>query len=114
MPLNYQQLNLRGADPTLPYSFIEFGYGNFNTEYGLPGTAEYGASGWNSPLGSIDGGCGGDPYLYPMVPGNIAYNSPWIIADDGQPTPEPATIALLGSALLGLGVVYLRRRRAKA
>jgi formylglycine-generating enzyme required for sulfatase activity len=28
--------------------------------------------------------------------------------------PEPATITLLGSALLGLGVVYLRRRRAKA
>jgi formylglycine-generating enzyme required for sulfatase activity len=28
--------------------------------------------------------------------------------------PEPATLTLLGSALLGLGVVYLRRRRAKA
>jgi len=29
-------------------------------------------------------------------------------------TPEPSTIALLGSALLGLGVVYLRRRSAKS
>ena len=28
--------------------------------------------------------------------------------------PEPATLALLGSALLGLGVIYLRRRMAKA
>jgi hypothetical protein len=28
--------------------------------------------------------------------------------------PEPATLTLLGSALLGLGFVYLRRRRAKA
>ena len=28
--------------------------------------------------------------------------------------PEPATLTLLGSALLGLGVVCLRRRRAKA
>ncbi len=28
--------------------------------------------------------------------------------------PEPATLALLGSALLGLGVVYLRRRRVVA
>jgi hypothetical protein len=30
------------------------------------------------------------------------------------PVPEPATFTLLGAALLGLGVVYLRRRRAKA
>jgi hypothetical protein len=28
------------------------------------------------------------------------------------PTPEPATLTLLGSALLGFGVIYLRRRRA--
>ncbi len=29
-------------------------------------------------------------------------------------TPEPSTLSLLSAALLGLGVVYLRRRRAKA
>jgi hypothetical protein len=28
----------------------------------------------------------------------------------GQTVPEPATLTLLGSALLGLGVAYLRRR----
>ena len=27
--------------------------------------------------------------------------------------PEPATLSLLGSAILGLGVVYLWRRKAK-
>jgi len=31
----------------------------------------------------------------------------------GVPVPEPATLTLFGSALLGLGVVYLRRRLAK-
>jgi hypothetical protein len=31
-----------------------------------------------------------------------------------QPVPEPATLTLLCSALLALGVVCLRRRAAKA
>jgi hypothetical protein len=35
--------------------------------------------------------------------------STWVIAG----VPEPSTVTLLFSALLGLGVVYLRRRRAK-
>ncbi len=36
--------------------------------------------------------------------------SPWIIAT-AAPVPEPATLTSLGSALLGLGIVYLRRRK---
>ena len=46
----------------------------------------------------------------PITPGSIGANSSWVIAT----VPEPATLTLLGSALLGLGVVYLRRRGAKA
>jgi hypothetical protein len=52
---------------------------------------------------------------FPATPGNIgSCGADWVIAGNGQPTPEPATLALLGSALLGLAVVYLRRRGAKA
>ncbi len=41
---------------------------------------------------------------------NASPGSSWIIAGV---VPEPTTLTLLGSALLGLGVVYLRRRGAK-
>ena len=51
----------------------------------------------------------------PSIPGIQLGVAPMIIADDGQlvSTPEPGTLTLLVSALLGLGVVYLRRRGAK-
>jgi hypothetical protein len=49
----------------------------------------------------------------PNVNGLSLGDPDWIIAVT-QPVPEPATLTLFGSALLGLGVVYLRQRRAKA
>jgi hypothetical protein len=47
---------------------------------------------------------------YPSYSGDHLYA---ISNEITVPTPEPASITLLGSALLGLGLVNLRRRRAK-
>jgi hypothetical protein len=51
-------------------------------------------------------------YIIGFLPLNAGppATDPWIIAT-AQPVPEPATLTLLASALSGLGVVYLRRRR---
>ncbi len=46
----------------------------------------------------------------PSVPGGAIGLSPMLI---GTVVPEPGTLTLLASALLGLGVVSQRRRRAK-
>jgi hypothetical protein len=47
-------------------------------------------------------------------PGFTTYYRDFSFSGSPVATPEPATLTLLGSALLGLGVVYLRRRGAKA
>jgi hypothetical protein len=46
-------------------------------------------------------------------PGFTTYYKDFSFNGSPATTPEPATITLLASALLGLGVVYLRRRRTK-
>ncbi len=47
--------------------------------------------------------------IYPNLL-SLGGTDPWVIA---TAVPEPSTLTLLAAALLGLGVVYLRRRRAK-
>jgi hypothetical protein len=76
-------------------------------------------------LADINGG--GDGYLsnqflsgLPVGTGNLGTPGFNFSSTPGEyftvtaPVPEPATLTLLGSALLGLGLVYLRRRGAKA
>ncbi len=78
-------------------------YMNLGYQYGDPTIY---AGGISIPDGP---GVGGFFASYPpAVPGSIAYNNPWVIAA----VPEPASLTLLGSALLGVGVVYLRRPAA--
>lgn len=52
---------------------------------------------------------------YAPILGGASTGDPWIIADGGHAVPEPGTLVLLASTLLGrAGAVCLRRRRAKA
>jgi uncharacterized repeat protein (TIGR03803 family) len=52
--------------------------------------------------------------LYGMTDAGGSSNAGVVFSLTTTPAPEPGTLSLLVSALLGLGVVYLRRRRVKA
>jgi hypothetical protein len=62
------------------------------------------ATGFASPEDNFDANV--DNFTIGTAGGTTTY--------DFEPIPEPGTLTLLGTALLGLGVVYLRRRRARA
>jgi hypothetical protein len=70
------------------------------TEYAYDGTYSGTVS---DPSGNY---LAGFPGLLALQSGAIYSTEPWIIA---TAAPEPAGLTLLGSAALGLGVVYLRR-----
>jgi hypothetical protein len=81
---------------------------------------------WSVPL------AGGTPSVvvtdsaFQQIEGLAFYNNALYVADSGTGStgtiwkvslgaaPEPGTLTLLGSAVLGVGAVCLRRRRAKA
>ena len=50
---------------------------------------------------------------FPPTTGEIQFTSQGYFATATTPAPEPATITLLGMALLGIGMVSMRRRGAR-
>ncbi len=78
-----------------------------------PSSWPSGVLGTANPIDGVDSGTNLGWYYYSFpVEGNsyLMYG----ISSPITAVPEPATVTLLGTALLGLGVAYLRRRAAKA
>ena len=92
---------------------------------GVPNTPEYGymatyeppeslpeSNAWGAIYEATGDQPGQDSYLTPPELQTLGPDMPWVIA---TAVPEPGTLTLLVSALLGLaGAFYLRRRRAGA
>ena len=94
--------------------------GLYATPYVYTGSNSFGAAtlfslGESSSVAiGLDGDDGWMAYGWAAQPTLTSYSFYAISSPITAPVPEPTTLTLLASALLGLGVVYLRRRRAKA
>ena len=103
--------------PGSGYNWFAMG-SNYSSNYGYQNDVFYEMSLGEGPQYDMAIDKPSDTAGFGNVPGvgqtlNLGSTTTWVIAT-AQPAPEPSTVTLLGTALMGLGVVYLRRRRAKA
>ena len=109
---------LYSSDLYDPVSYTQFGQETTDTSV-WTGSTSFGSSYLVPPLGSAGPEYGfctytSDTWLYygPYA-GNFQPMGLYALSSPITVVPEPATLTLSGSALLGLGVVYLLRRGAK-